>query len=533
MTDRDERQYGRYENLLTPQAQREAFADALIEYADDPYGFVMWAFPWGVPGTELEHETGPDEWQIEEQEAVGQHLRQGLLGTTSMTPFRGTTASGHGIGKSAEVAFMILWAGMTAVDTRGVVTANSDTQLRTKTWAELGKWWGLLCLQHPIAKQFFEVTATSFKSTTRDMTWRIDAIPNNPRNPAAFAGAHNAGKRLIFIIDEASEIEDVIWDVVEGALTDADTEIILLVYGNPTKNVGRFKEITVGRMRHGWRNKQIDSRKVKRTNKELLQSWVDAWGEDSDFVRIRVRGVFPRVGSMQLIPTDLVQAARMRQPSHIPSDPLVAGLDVARFGDDASVLRARRGRDAASIPKKEWRGIDLMTLAGDVALWCQEHHPDALFVDIGGLGAGVYDRLIQLRVPNVFPVNFGGRARMAVMNGVEARVADHGAAMWVNLLAWLPLAALPPDDDQIEIDLTSREYGFTADGAIRLESKKDMKKRGLSSPDDADALALTFAMPVQPRRIASSAADLAEVMAGRVLDSPGGVQTSYDPYAEI
>jgi len=528
MADRDDRQYDRYPVARTPQAQREAFAEALVEYSHDPFGFVMWAFPWGVEGTELEHETGPDEWQIEELEAIGQHLRQGVD-----RPFRSTTASGHGIGKTAEVSFVVFWAGMTAVDTRGVVTANSDTQLRTKTWAELGKWWGLLCRQHPIAETLFELTATGFRSISRERTWRIDAIPNNPRNPAAFAGAHNAGKRLVIIIDEASEIEDIIWDVVEGALTDADTEIVLLVYGNPTKNVGRFKEITVGRMRHQWRTKQIDSRTVKRTNKPLLESWVDAWGEDSDFVRIRVRGIFPRVGSMQLIPADLVQQARQRKSAYIPSDPLVAGLDVARFGDDASVLRARRGRDAASIPKKEWRGVDLMTLASDVALWCADNRPDALFVDIGGLGAGVYDRLIQLRVPNVYPVNFGGKARMATMNGVEARVADHGAAMWVNLLAWLPLAALPPDDDQIEIDLTSREYGFTADGAIRLESKKDMKKRGLASPDDADALALTFAMPVQPRYVASSASGIAGVRAEQMANALGGVQSEYDPYAEL
>lgn len=505
----------------------EAFAEALIEYADDPYGFVMWAFPWGVEGTELETETGPDEWQIEEQDALRDHLKAG-----TPLPFRSTTASGHGIGKSAETSFLILWAGMTAVDTKGIVTANSDTQLRTKTWAELAKWWSLLCLQHPIAATLFEVTATGFRSIARPMTWRIDAIPNNPRNPAAFAGAHNAGKRLIFIVDEASEIEDVIWDVIEGAMTDKDTEILLLVYGNPTKNIGRFKEVTAGRLAHGWRHKQIDSRKVKRTNKEVIQSWVDAWGEDSDFVRIRVRGVFPRVGTMQLIPTDLVAEARKRVPQHIPSDPLVAGLDIARFGDDASVLRARRGRDAASIPKKEWRGIDLMTLASDVALWCAEYKPDALFVDIGGLGAGVYDRLIQLRVRNVFPVNFGGKARMAFMNGVEARVADHGAAMWVNTLAWLPLGALPPDDDQLETDLTSREYGFTADGAIRLESKKDMKKRGLASPDNADALVLTFAMPVTPRRIATSASDLAAVMAGGQVGQEN-VVTDYDPYAEL
>jgi len=504
-----------------------AFADALVSFAHDPYGFALWAFPWGEPGTELEDETGPDDWQREELEAIGAHLR-----STPHEPFRSTTASGHGIGKSAETSFVVLWAMMTAVDTRGVVTANSDTQLRTKTWAELGKWWGLLCVAHPIAKEFFELTATGLKGRGRDMTWRIDAIPNNPRNPAAFAGAHNAGKRLLVLIDEASEIEDVIWDVVEGALTDADTEILLLAYGNPTRTTGRFKEITVGRMRHAWRSRQIDSRLVKRTNKKLLAEWVTAWGEDSDFVRIRVRGIFPRLGTMQLIPTDKVQAARAREPSHIPSDPLVAGLDIGRFGDDASVLQPRRGRDAKTIPKLVWRGLDLMQLAAQVSAWCIQHRPDALFVDIGGMGAGVYDRLQQLGIPNVYPVNFGGKGGTARFNGSSARTANHSASMWVGILEWLELGSLP-DDDDLEIDLTGREYGFNGDGAIMLEKKESMKKRGLSSPDHADALALTFAMPVAPKRVPTSAKDIAAVMAESAYDAYAGVQTEYDPYAEL
>lgn len=527
LADRDARQYGRYDKASTPREQAKAFAEALVSFADDPFGFTMWAYPWGVAGTPLENEDGPDTWQREEQEAIGEHLRQ-----TPHEPYRGTNASGHGIGKSAETSMLILWSAATMVDTRGVVTANSDTQLRTKTWAELAKWWDLFCTAHPIAKQFFELTATGFRAVGRDMTWRIDAIPNNPRNPAAFAGAHNAGKRLIVIVDEASEIEDVIWDTIEGAMTDADTQIILVAYGNPTKTTGRFKDITIGRFRHGWRARQIDSRKVKRTNKTVIDEWVKAWGEDSDFVRIRVRGVFPRLGTMQLIPSDLVEAARKREPGYIPSDPLVAGLDVARFGDDASVLQPRKGRDARTIPMKVWRGVDTMNLAAEVAAWCFEFKPDALFVDIGGIGAGVYDRLMQLGVPNVFPINFGGRGGVTQMNGIEARTADHSASMWVGMREWLKLGAIA-DDDELETDLTGREYGFDGDNAIRLEKKESMKRRGLASPDKADALALTFAMPIGPRKVASSAADLEAIQAGGGQYDPyGGVQTDYDLYRE-
>lgn len=524
MTDRDTRQFNRYAKVTTPDQAKTAMAEALASFTNDPLGFVRFLFPWGVKGSALEREDGPDEWQREELESIGQHLRDIDRTMPEWTPYRGTTASGHGIGKSAQTSWLILWSTMTLPDARGVATANSDTQLRTKTWAELAKWWELACGEHPILRELFELTATAFYQVDRPKTWRTDAIPNNPRNPAAFAGLHNAGKRVTVIIDEASEIEDPIWDTVEGALTDNETEILLLAFGNPTKNTGRFKENTTGRFRHLWRSRQIDGRKVKRTNKALLQSWVDAWGEDSDFVRVRVRGVFPRVGSMQLIPTDLVEQAQKREPSYIPSDPIIMGLDIARFGDDASVLRIRRGRDAKTFPKKVWRGTDTMTLAGAVAQEAAEIQPDAIFVDVGGVGAGVYDRLVQLRVKNVYPVEFGSSGGTTAMNGIEARCANKRAAMYVDMREWLRLGAIDPADSDLEQDLIGIEYGFNGDNAILLESKESMKKRGLSSPDDGDALALTFAFPIPPRNI--------EGFSNNPLGD-SGVQTEYDPYAEL
>lgn len=509
---------------MTPYEAKVALAEAIASYADDPLGFVMFMFPWEREGHALADETGPDTWQRDELGDIGAHLRQ-----TPFEPFRSSTASGHGIGKSAETSWVILWSTMTMLDARGVVTANSDTQLRTKTWAELAKWWGYACEEHPLLRDLFTLTATAFYQNDREKTWRCDAIPNNPRNPAAFAGMHNAGKRVTIVVDEASEIQDPIWETIEGALTDAETEIILLAYGNPTKNVGRFKDNTIGRFRHMWRSRQIDSRTVKRTNKKLLQEWVDAWGITSDFVKVRVLGKFPSVGSMQLIGAELVQQARAREPAYIPSDPLVAGLDVARFGDDESVLRARRGRDAKTIPRKAWRSVDTMNLASDVAAWCLENKPDALFVDVGGVGAGVYDRLIQLRVRNVYPINFGSKGGVVGMNGIDARTANKRASMWVMLREWMALGAID-DSDALETDLTGVEYGYTADGAILLEKKEHMKARGLSSPDDGDALALTFAHPVPPRRVPGSIVDgvaVSERHDGALVND------KYDPYQEL
>ncbi|WP_296200583.1 hypothetical protein [uncultured Hyphomicrobium sp.] len=500
---------------MTEAEQLKLYSEALVRFRHDPVGFVMWAFPWRVAGTELENEDGPDEWQREELEAIGAHLRDQER-TREYMPFRSATASGHGIGKSSQTAFVILWSMMTYANSRGRVTANRESQVRNVTWAEVGKWWRLHCEQFPIAKRAFEYTSTTLVVNSphneKRKGWNFEAVANNASNPAGFAGLHNANKRLTLVMDEASEIDDVIWDTMEGALTDKDTEIILLCYGNPTRNDGRFKEVVAGKFRHLWRGKQIDSRNVKRSNKALIEKWRESYGVASDFFKVRVLGQFPAVGSMQLIPQDRVEAARKREPLFIPSDPLVAGLDCARFGDDSSVLTFRRGRDAKTIPTKTWQGIDTMTLAADVALRCLELRVDALFVDVGGLGAGVYDRLVQLigRKVTIYPVNFGGKGGVVGYGGIEARTVNMAATMWVSMREWLELGAIE-DDDELEADLVGRQYGFDGNSAIVLEKKSDMKKRGLASPDRGDALALTFAMPVAPRNVASSADEIDRV----------------------
>lgn len=514
------------QEMTWPQAEK-AVAEAMFRFSNDPYGWVLWAFPWGVPGGGLDYEDGPDEWQRLELQHIGDGLED-----DPHEIIRRAVASGHGIGKSTLVAWLVLWAVTTYPNTRGVVTANTDGQLKTKTWAEVSKWYHML---NPVLKAQFTYTATAIYSTRKDRekNWRIDAVPWSAANPAAFAGLHNAGRRILVVFDEASEIDDVIWDTTEGATTDANTQIIWLAYGNPTRNTGRFRDLFLGKRRSMWAHKAINSMTVKRTNKKLLQSWIDAYGWDNDFVRVRVRGVFPRLGTMQFISSDLVMKARKRDPSYISSDPLVAGLDVARYGEDRSVLQPRRGRDAKSIPPIVWTSIDTMQLAGEVAVWCAANKPDALFVDVGGLGVGVYDRLMQLKVPNVFPVNFGSEGGEIEFNSVpNIRTANKRAQMYGTLRGWMEYGAIP-DDDDLESDLTGMQYTFDSDNAILLEKKEHMKARGLASPDWGDALALTFAMPVPPKHTAKM-----DPMTGRLVplsdnESRSGVTTDYDPYANL
>ena len=472
----------------------EEMARWLSAHRHDPLGFVEWAFPWGgsgegVAGGPLANHAGPEKWQADVLRQIGEGLREGK------GPVRIAVASGHGVGKSALVAWLLLWALATDPATRGVVTANTETQLKTKTWAELAKW-HRLALTHGTCQLGASVLAAQ---PADDVAGRIDLVPWAAHNAEAFAGLHNKGSRILVVFDEASAIADAIWETAEGAMTDADTEIIWIAFGNPTRTQGRFFEC-FNRFRENWHTRQVDSRTVSLTDKVQLARWLVDYGEDSDFMRVRVRGQFPRAGTMQFIDGERVVGAmtRLLDPTTDTSLPLVMGVDVARFGDDRSVIYPRGGRDARSRPPLVLRGVDTMTLSGKVTEMAAHYRADAIFVDEGGVGGGVVDRLRQLGVPHVIGVNFAGRPDGWAPEGTGPLYANKRAEIWGRMKDWLKAGAIV-DDPTLVQDLTGVEYGYDARNAIQLERKDDMKKRGLASPDLGDALALTFAQPVHPQ----------------------------------
>ncbi|PTR06967.1 MULTISPECIES: terminase [unclassified Novosphingobium] len=468
-------------------------ADAIGAFTHDPLGHALFVYPWGQgPLTGM---TGPRRWQRDVLDEIGAHLADPA---TRHTPLRLARASGHGIGKSALVAMIVKWALDTCPDTRVLVTANTESQLDTKTAPEIAKW-----AQMALTAPWFAQTRRALASTApgRGPSWRADLVTWSEHNTEAFAGLHNMGRRIVLIFDEASGIADKVWEVALGALTDADTELIWLAFGNPTQNTGAFREC-FAKHRNLWRTAQIDARTVEGVNTRYLDELVAAYGADSDVVRVRVRGQFPSSSSMQFIPQDLAEAARQRAiPAGLPADPVVFGVDCARFGDDESVLAIRCGRDARSRAWKSWRGVDAMQLAGDIALEAQRHRPDAIFVDAGNVGAAVVDRLRQLLgdMP-VIEVWFGAKGREAELEpGVSVPTANKRAEMWTRMRAWLGQGAVP-DSDRLRDDLIGPTYSFAADDTrVQLEKKPDMKRRGLPSPDWADALACTFAEAVGPR----------------------------------
>jgi hypothetical protein len=489
----------------------------LAEVSNDPLAFALGAFPWGEAGTVLEKYDGPLDWQ----RGIMEEIRAGLL--TVDEAIQLATASGHGVGKSALVSMLILWAFTTYPDCRGVVTANTETQLKTKTWAELGRWFNLCWF----ARDHFILNATSLVSRdpSRERTWRIDMIAWSETNPEAFAGMHNKGKRLLIIFDEASAIADIIWETIEGAFSDSDTQRIWLVFGNPTRNTGRFRDcFSGGRFESMWRHRQIDSRTVDITDKRYINAKIAAYnGEDNDYVRIRWLGQFPKLGEMEFFSATEIDAA-MAPDREVFVDaytPLALGVDVARYGRNKSVLFSRKGRDARSIDRRIYQGLSTVELANRIHDLYTTLRPDGIFIDGGGVGGGVVDQCRNQRL-YVHEVQFGGKDDITgvVFDNQGERYANKRSAMAGALRAWLKTGMLPPSPDLRKAMLAIR-YILNKKDEIQLVSKDDLLDDNPDLElDELDALFCTFGGPL---------AKNAQI-AGGEHPHPPMVETEYNPY---
>lgn len=471
-------------------AERQLEED-MLGFTLDPLGWVLYSFSWGQG--DLAGKTGPDEWQVTILSEIGDQLTKGMVSVGDVFRYVGkalkmAVASGHGIGKSALVCWIILWALSTHEDARGIVTANTQVQLATKTWPELAKWHRLF-----IASHWFIYESTSIHSADpkHSKTWRFDAIPWTENRSEAFAGLHNEGKRMVLIFDEASAISDKIWEVAEGALTDKETQIMWFAFGNPTRNTGRFFDCFHKQKERWLPHLQVDSRNAKQTNKEELAEMVKYYGEDSDIVRVRIRGVFPKVGDRQYIGYDIIQAARGRQLNEGQYNfaAKILTLDNAWTGADEIVIGLRQGlyyQQLMTIAKND----DDQEIGGYLMNFEDEHQADAVFID-AGLGTGVYSFGKGLgRKWTLVP--FGGGATKAGYFNMRAQ-------MYGGIKDWLIAGGCIPNDERLAEELAAPEYIVKEDGKVLLEKKEDIKKRLGFSPGRADALALSFAIPVQPK----------------------------------
>ena len=484
---------------------------------DDPLAFVLYTFPWGQQGTPLEHFPGPRKWQRQILSDLRDHIKQNN-GKVDFDTARLAIASGRGIGKSALVSWLTIWMLSTRIGSTTIVSANSEAQLRSVTWAEITKWLAMSLNSH-----WFEIAATRImpakwltELVERDLKkgtryWSVEGRLWSEENPDAYAGVHNFdGVMLIF--DEASGIPDSIWSVSDGFFTENTPHRFHLAFSNPRRNTGYFYE-TFHSKRAFWQTRVIDARDVEGTDKNLYQRIIDEYGPDSYQASVEVYGNFPSEGDDQFIGSTLVDDAMKRTPARDATAPVVIGVDPARFGADATVIAIRQGRDILEL--RRHRGADTMEVVGHVIDAIEEFKPALVCIDEGGLGAGVVDRLKEQRY-KIRGVNFGNKAKNQTMWG------NKRAEMWGAMRDWLKTGHIPTDRF-LKTDLISPRIKPDSKGTIFLESKKDMKARGLASPDAADAIAVTFAFPV-----ASTDPRLGRVDKRRTSGySPAGISTSW------
>jgi len=489
-------------NAVSSKKWKRAQPDVLLaqdmaRFYADPLGFVMYAYPWDSDASlqmvELAEPWrsryacahGPDAWACAFLDDLGAEVRRrGFDGSRAVDALRFATASGHGIGKSAMVAWLVNWIMSTRPFAKGIVTANTAAQLETKTWAEIAKW-----SKRCITAHWFEVHtgrgAMKLCHRQHRESWLCVAQTCREENAESFAGLHAANSTPFYIFDEASAIPEAISEVAEGGLTNG--EPMFFKFGNPTRNSGDFYDCFHG-MRHRWKTRQIDSRSVTITNKAQIQQWIDDYGLDSDFVKVRVRGMFPALSSRQFISVKDVDAAfgRPYKPGAFDFAPAILTCDPAWSGDDELIIAKRQGLSFTllrAIPKND-NDIEIATLLAHLE---DEHRADAVFVD-AGYGTGIVSAGQTM-----------GRAWTLVWFGGAS--SDPGclnkrAEMWKHMRDWLKSGGAIPDDKILYADLIAPETVPRMDGKIQLESKEDMKKRGLPSPNRADALALSFAFPV-------------------------------------
>jgi hypothetical protein len=469
----------------------------------DPLGFVMFAYPWETDPelqiVELPEPWasrfptcffGPDAWACEFLENVSANVRANgfVPGGSAVAAIREAVASGHGIGKSALVAWLVDWIMSTRPFCQGTITANTAAQLQTKTWAQIAKW-----TKKCITGHWFTITtgrgSMAMRHRAHPESWFCTAQTCDEENSEAFAGQHSASSTSFYINDEASAIPPKIWEVQNGGLTDG--EPMQFAFGNPTQSSGDF-HTCFHKLRHRWGTRQIDSRSVQITNKKFLQELIDDYGIDSDMVKIRVRGMFPAMSALQFISTKDVDAAiaRYLAPSSYNFAPVILTLDNAWEGDDEGVIGKRQGLKYETLDYFAKNDNDI-EVANKLARLEEEHEADAVFID-AGYGTGVYSAGKTM-----------GRDWELVWFAGES--PDPGflnmrAWIWGQSRNWLKNGgALDERDLVLYSDLVNMHTVPRMDGVVQLEAKKDAKRREVPSPGRGDALALSFARPVQKK----------------------------------
>ena len=412
--------------------------------------------------------TEPDPWQV-------QALRLLSRGHTRIS-----IKSGHGVGKTATAAWIILWFICTRAPFKTACTAPTAPQLFDVLWPELLKWFQRL----PPAWQALFTVTTDHITLKGDVESFVTARTSRPETPEAMAGLHS--QHILLVADEASGIDERVYEAASGSMSSANAITVLI--GNPVRDSGYFwRTHTLERDR--WATMTVSSADSNRVTRDFIDEMAQRYGSESNAYRVRVLGQFPSGSDDTFIAGELVDAAMARDVPLDMAAPEIWGLDVARFGADASVLIKRRG-NCITEPPRRWRNTDLMVLAGAIKHEYDllgANRPTLIVIDSIGLGAGVVDRLQEQGVP-VLGVNV---AEAPANQNNYMRLRDE---LWARTRDWLQSRVVRlPRDEALRDDLVAPKYTFSSSGKLVIESKESMRRRGISSPDAADALMLTLA----------------------------------------
>jgi hypothetical protein len=386
-------------------------------------------------------------------------------------------------------AWIACWILSTRPHSIGTVTAGTFTQLESRTWAAIRSW-----LKICITARWFEVQNDKIFALESPEDWKLVAQTCKAENAQSFAGQHAITSTSWYLFDEASTVPDEVWKVALGGLTDGEPHFYS--WGQPERNTGQFYEVCFGRERDRWNHRTVDSRTSKFTNKALIEEWLRDYGEDSDWCRVRIFGLPPRASELQFIDKQRIEDAEKRTAVALADEPLVVGVDVSGGGAAWNVIRFRRGFDAKSIPPIRIpgeHGRDRELLIGKCNEILSDKRKDRkvamMFID-SAFGSPIVERLKVLGFENVMEVNFGGRS-------ADIHRSNMRAHMWAEMKDWLQHGAIG-SDERLAIDLASPGYHINRSGQLVIEPKEAVVKRIGRSPDDADALALTFALRVAP-----------------------------------
>ena len=434
------------------------FIQFITLYRADPVLFVK-----EVLGVE------PDDWQKDFLNAVASGERKISI------------RSGHGVGKSTTASWAMLWFLLTRYPVKVVVTAPTSAQLYDALFAELKRW--VKELPQPI-QDLLDVKQERIELKASATEAFISARTSRAEQPEALQGVHS--DNVMLVADEASGVPEAVFEAAAGSMSGHNALTILL--GNPVRSSGFFFD-THNRLKDEWWTKRVSCIDSARVSKEYVDDMKSRYGEESNAFRIRVLGEFPKSDDDTIIPMDLLESAKHRDTRAYEDAPIIWGLDVARFGSDSSVLCKRQSNVVHTLER--WRNLDLMQLTGAVVAQYEacdhKNRPAEILVDSIGLGAGVVDRLRELKLP-ARGINV---SESPAMGGTYLNLR---AELWHKAKAWLEKrdCKIPNNEDLIG-ELATVRYTFTSNGKIKIESKDDIRRRGLKSPDMADAFVLTFA----------------------------------------